>query len=53
MAYHQPAARASSVLDFILYISASVCAVGCLGLWVLREPPVSYPRVEWDDDVIG
>ncbi|MHC2002487.1 MULTISPECIES: hypothetical protein [unclassified Methylobacterium] len=41
------------MLDLILYISASVCAVGCLGLWALREPPVSYPRVEWDEDARG
>jgi hypothetical protein len=53
MPRRQPVARTSFVLDLILYISASVCAVGCLGLWALREPPVSYPRVEWDEDARG
>ncbi|WP_019903665.1 hypothetical protein [Methylobacterium sp. 77] len=41
------------MLDLIFYISGSVCVVGCLALWALREPTISYPRVEWDEDVLG
>ncbi len=40
------------MLDIVFYVSACVCASGSLLLWALREPRVSYPRVEWDEDAL-
>ncbi|GJE17009.1 hypothetical protein AIGOOFII_1721 [Methylobacterium marchantiae] len=41
------------MLDLIFYTSASICAVSCLALAALRQPSVTHPRVEWDEDVRG